>query len=153
MGVPEFNRIGAELIDCSVPNLGVENAPPPVRDVDVTGDGDPDVIVSFACVTGNSSSFSHVVAFDGRSPADAPRTVAILLHMPESKDYRQAVKEGARVRKITGHGDSLTLVADKWRPGDATACPSLTFVQIFTVDRKGLSAKEPTELDVNACTG
>ncbi|MFE6197611.1 hypothetical protein [Streptomyces sp. NPDC057838] len=141
---------GGKRVDCSVPGLGVELPLTPVR-ADVTGDGTRDLIASFECVTGNASSFSHVVVLDGASPAAAPETVGVLLRMPASKDYEQALRTGAKIRKVSVKGSRITIVADKWRPMDAKACPSLTYVQVFTVGEARLSARKASVLEVPRC--
>jgi hypothetical protein len=141
---------GDELVDCSVPGLGVELPLAPVRS-DVTGDGTRDLVVSLECVTGNASSFSHVVVLDGASPAARPEVVGTLLRMPETKDYRQAVRTGAKIRKVAVKGPRITIVADRWRYMDAKACPSLKHVQIFDVEGTRLSARKASVLDVPRC--
>ncbi|MEE1752208.1 hypothetical protein [Streptomyces sp. SP18CS02] len=151
LSAEELNKAADGLIDCSVPGLGVESPLAPVR-TDVTGDGTPEVIASFECVTGDSSSFSHVVAYDGGSAADAPRVISTLVRMPgTATDYGEAIRTGAKVRKISVKGSVVTVVASKWRHEDAKACPALKYVQLFTVRQKALVAQEPTELDVAGC--
>ncbi|MFJ3442435.1 hypothetical protein ACIPM2_14835 [Streptomyces sp. NPDC086081] len=141
---------GEQLVDCSVAGLGVELPLVPVRS-DVTGDGTRDLVVSLECVTGDASSFSHVVVLDGASPAAGPEVVGTLLRMPETKDYRQAVRTGAKIRKVDVEGQRITIVADRWRYRDAKACPGLKHVQIFTVEGTRLSARKPSVLDVPRC--
>ncbi|WP_405776024.1 hypothetical protein [Streptomyces sp. NBC_01538] len=141
---------GKKTIDCSVPGMGVELALPPTRS-DITGDGTRDVIASFECVTGDASSFSHVVALDGGSAANNPKVIGTLIRMAEGKDYRQALKSGAKVRRVAVKGSVITVVADKWRYTDAKACPSLKYVQIFTVKESVLVAQKATELEVPGC--
>ncbi|WP_327744326.1 hypothetical protein OHO28_25355 [Streptomyces europaeiscabiei] len=153
LSAEELNEAAASLIDCSVPGLGVESPLAPLR-TDITGDGTPEVIASFECVTGDSSSFSHVVAYDGGSAADVPRVISTLVRMPETATgYEEAIRTGAKVRRITAKGSVITVVASKWRYEDAKACPTLKYVQLFTVRHKALMAQEPTELNVAGCGG
>jgi hypothetical protein len=73
--------------------------------------------------------------------------------MPASKDYGQAVRTGAKVRKVAVRESRITLVADRRREPDAKACPSLKHVQIFTVEADRLSAQKASVLDVPRCQG
>ncbi|MGW3986893.1 hypothetical protein [Streptomyces sp. NPDC004830] len=150
MSTAELSKWGEGIIDCSVPGLGVEMPLAPVRS-DVSGDGKDDVIVSLECVTGDASSFSHVVALDGASAAEEPTVLGTLVSMPRTKDYRRAVETGAKVRKITVRKDLVTVVADQWRYMDAKACPSRKYVQIFRVEDGKLSGRAPSRLDVTTC--
>ncbi|NSL43895.1 hypothetical protein [Streptomyces sp. 8P21H-1] len=141
---------GEKVIDCSVPGIGIETPRFMIKS-DVTADGKRDVIVSLECMTGNSSSFSHVTVLDGASPADKPKILGTLVRMPKTQDYRQALKTGAKARKIKVKGNMITVVADQWRYMDSTACPSRKYVQIFTVEEGKISAQKASHLDVENC--
>jgi hypothetical protein len=73
--------------------------------------------------------------------------------MPAPKDYGQAARTGAKVRKVSARKSRFTLVADRRREPDAKACPSLKHVRIFTVEADRLSAQKASVLDVPRCQG
>lgn len=146
----DAKKWGSKVIDCSVPGMGIEIPIPLVRE-DITEDGKRDVIVALECVTGNSGSFSHVTVLDGASPVDRPKILATLIAMPQAKDYRQAVKEGAKIRKISVKNSTIVIIADQWRHMDATACPSRKYVQIFAIKDGKISAQKASHLNVQDC--
>ncbi|MFE7076926.1 hypothetical protein ACFU96_43240 [Streptomyces sp. NPDC057620] len=141
---------GKKVVNCSVPGMGIE-IPTLMIKSDVTADGKRDVIVSLECVTGDASSFSHVTVLDGASPASKPKVLGTLTRIPETQDYRKALKTGAKARKITAKGNMITIVADQWRYMDSKACPSRKYVQIFTVEDGKISPQKASHLDVDNC--
>ncbi|MFS8199303.1 hypothetical protein ACLVWQ_11520 [Streptomyces sp. CWNU-52B] len=150
MSTSELVAWGENLIDCSVPGMGVE-LPIPAVQADVTRDGTKDVIVSLECVTGDASSFSHVVALDGASSSDRPEIIELLIELPKGKDYRRLIATGLKVRKVSVDENSITIVSDKWRNMDSKACPSLRRVDVFGITGNGLKAEKPLVVEKMEC--
>lgn len=111
----------------------------PVQPWVAEGNGGRNYLVVSECQTGDSSAFSQLDVFDGRS------TDSDLIHLATLVPGNYVAKQasGVMIRSISAGQAGITVIGAKYLETDPQACPSIKWAQEFAWDNGHFVAGPP----------